>query len=106
MSAVLIAFPIARIVRTEAQRVERGPIIQALSKPAPERTYPPAWEGQDQHLFDHFHDTCGYSVEESVRRVGDAIHLTRQIAGENDDQRALRMAREAFAGLSPANRKP
>lgn len=105
MSAVLIAFPTARIVRTEAQRMS-GIDLVVLNRPPSKRVYPKNWTGDHQYWFEHFRDSCNETLEDAVERVEGHLRLTRVIPDETSDQRSLRMAREAFAGMSPAKCKP
>lgn len=67
--------------------------------PFPRFTYPPHWTGQDQYFFDHFKRCDGLSDEEAAEKVEQHIHFARQVPGEDERSRLLRMARESMATL-------
>ena len=67
--------------------------------PFPTFTYPAHWTGQEQHFFDHFRRCDGLTVEEAAQRVEQSIHIAREVPGEDERARLLRLARESLRSL-------
>ncbi|HEX4852759.1 hypothetical protein [Arenimonas sp.] len=73
--------------------------MNATIIPFPTFTYPTHWTGHDQYLFNHFKHCDGLSTEEARQRVEEHIYVAREVPGEDEGTRLLRMAREAMARL-------
>ena len=76
--------------------------MSATIIPFPKFVYPTHWSGHDQYVFDHFRRCDGLSTEEARRRVEEGIYIAREVPGEDEYARLLRMARESMARLKKA----
>lgn len=70
--------------------------------PFPTFTYPPHWTGNDQHIFDHLKWCDGLTNDEAAQQVEQDIHTRREVPGEDEGTRLLRMARESMSRLKKA----
>lgn len=72
--------------------------------PFPRFAYPPHWTGRDQHVFDHLKRCDGLTNEQAARQIELDIDIRREVPGEDESARLLRMARESLRMLQPLNR--
>lgn len=70
--------------------------------PFPAFAYPPHWTGRDQHIFDHLKRCDGLTNEQAAHQIEMDIHSRREVAGEDESARLLRMARESMRRLKKA----
>lgn len=64
-----------------------------------DQALPGDWSATDLHFFEHLRRCDGLSVAEARESIESQRHIERIVPGETEQERCLRMAREALASL-------